>query len=288
MASAPIPLTDVGSVTQVIPSSTVPNTVDQNLPQIRSPLLKFLKGEPKALGVKATLVLNIFSTLAAGGTIITICMDFIFMNIFRPYNYYDRSNNMTVQIMIGCLMILFGIMLAILSESLSVYTGIVFWGSLFHISAGSLAVAASNNLNSCVVKATLVLNIFSTIAAGGTIITICMDFIFVNIFRPYNYYDRSNNMGTIGVLLVFSLLQFCVSITVSAFTCKATCTNEPTVTVINMVPNPERTAPSAPMVNPFPPHHAQLGVNTMHAVAMGALPVENPPVYGEKTVYIKA
>ncbi|KAK3556654.1 hypothetical protein QTP70_011928 [Hemibagrus guttatus] len=138
------------------------------------------------------------------------------------------------------------------------------------------------------VKATLVLNIFSTIAAGGTIITICMDFIFVNIFRPYNYYDRSNNMGTIGVLLVFSLLQFCVSITVSAFTCKATCTNEPTVTVINMVPNPERTAPSAPMVNPFPPHHAQLGVNTMHAVAMGALPVENPPVYGEKTVYIKA
>ncbi|KAG7327025.1 hypothetical protein KOW79_010426 [Hemibagrus wyckioides] len=240
MASAPVPLTNVGSSYTIV-TSTVLNTEGHNSTQIRNPLQKFLKGEPKALG--------------------------------------------TVEIMIGLLMILFGIVTAIFPWSVTVHTGIIFWGSLFHISAGSLAVAASNNLNNCVVKATLVLNIFSTLAAVGTVITIFMDFLFMNYYYDY-YYGRSNIfMGLIyginGVLLVFSLLQFCISIAISAFTCKASCTNEPTLNIINMV-IPERTAPGAPVVNPFTPHHVQLGVNTMYATDMGASPVENPPVYSEK------
>ncbi|XP_060724982.1 membrane-spanning 4-domains subfamily A member 18-like isoform X3 [Tachysurus vachellii] len=210
MASVPVPFTNVGRgytvVTQVIPSSTA----EQNSTQTHSPLRKFLKGEPKALG---------------------------------------------------------------------------------HITAGSLAVSASNKLNSCVVTATMMLNIFSTLSAGITIIILFMDlfvrygYCFVGVEdRVINNIYASEGMrkGITGVLLVFTLLQFCISIALLAFTCKATCTSEPTLNIINMVQNPESFAPSAPVNNPFPPHHTQLGVNTMHGVAMATAPWENPPAYSEK------
>ncbi|XP_058258315.1 membrane-spanning 4-domains subfamily A member 4A-like isoform X3 [Hemibagrus wyckioides] len=221
MARAPVLLTNVGSGYTILSEVTDPTAAGQNSTQTNRPLHKFLKGEPKALG--------------------------------------------TVQIMIGFLMILFGIVMAIFPRSLSVYTGVVFWGSLFHITTGSLAVAASNNLNSCVVNATLVLNIINAIATGIAIVVFSFDFIFVIYVFNACYYDSSGYhcsghdtegfvLGINGVLLVFSLLQFCISISVSAFVCKATCTHEPT------------------------------GGNTMHAIAMGTLPVENPPVYSEKEV----
>ncbi|KAK3575387.1 hypothetical protein QTP86_025788 [Hemibagrus guttatus] len=252
MASAQVPLTNVGSgytiVTQVIPASAVQNTAGQNSHQIHSPLQKFLKGEPKALG--------------------------------------------TVQIMIGLLTILFGIVLAVYPGSISIFSGVVFWGSLFHIIAGSLAVAASNKLNPCLVKSAMVLNIFSTLSAAIGIIIFSLDVAFGRVHHycfyedsdyVCNYASKSFTQGINGVLLVFCLLQFCTSIAISAFTCKATCTNEPTLNIINVVPNPEMFAPSAPVVNAFPPHHTQLGVNPMHTVAMGASPVENPPAYSEKS-----
>ncbi|TTI92388.1 Membrane-spanning 4-domains subfamily A member 15 [Bagarius yarrelli] len=57
----------------------------------------------------------------------------------------------TVQIMIGVLTILFGIVLAsdpVLLQA-SVLSGNVFWGPIVYIITGSLAVAAENRLNSC-------------------------------------------------------------------------------------------------------------------------------------------
>ncbi|XP_053493190.1 membrane-spanning 4-domains subfamily A member 4A-like isoform X2 [Ictalurus furcatus] len=220
MASAPIPLTNVGSgytiVTQVLPSSTASNTADQNSPQMLGPLRKFLKGEPKALG------------------------------------------------------------------NISVYSGVIFWGSLLHITAGALAVSASNKLNACVVKGAMVVNIFSTIAAGIAIIMLSLDLV-IGPHRFCLFYGCGNDViavsrtsGIIGVLLVFSLLQFAISIAISAFTCKATCTNEPTLNIINVVPNPEGCVP---VVNSFPAHHAQLGDNTMNAFTMSSA----PPAYREKS-----
>ncbi|XP_017337561.1 membrane-spanning 4-domains subfamily A member 4A [Ictalurus punctatus] len=247
MASAPIPLTNVGSgytiVTQVLPSSTSSNTADQNSPQTLGPLQKFLKGEPKALG--------------------------------------------TVQIMIGSLMILFGIVMAVYPQTISVYSGVMFWGSLLHIAAGALAVSASNKLNACVVKGAMVVNIFSTIAAAIAIIMLSLDFMFGAFYRPCYYYDfsfvchinyitESRTDGIVGVLLVFSLLQFAISIAISAFTCKATCTNEPTLNIVNVVPNPEGCVP---VVSSFPAHHAQPGDSTMNAFAMSSA----PPAYREKS-----
>ncbi|XP_026995958.2 uncharacterized protein LOC113638718 [Tachysurus fulvidraco] len=247
MASAPVPFTNVGRgytvVTQVIPSSTE----EQNSTQTFGPLSKFLKGEPKALG--------------------------------------------TVQIMIGLLTLLFGIVLVAFPQT-SIFSGIVFWGPAFHIIAGSLAVSASNKLNSCVVKATLTLNIFSALSAGTTIIILILDLIFWrNSYRrshyeysySYHYYNSEvMGQGITGVLLVFALLQFCISIALSAFACKATSTSGPTLNIINVVPNPESVAPSAPVNNPFPPYHTQQGVNMMHGVTMATAPGRNPPAYSEK------
>ncbi|XP_060774621.1 membrane-spanning 4-domains subfamily A member 4A-like [Neoarius graeffei] len=249
MASASIPLTNVGSgytiVTDVLPSSTAPTTAGQNPCQTISPLQKFLKGEPKALG--------------------------------------------TVQIMVGVLMILFGIVLAISPPSISVFSGVVFWvGSLLHISAGSLAVAANNKLNHCVVKATMVVNILSTIAAGIAIIILSITLVILSMFRSCYYGEddcrnwylaMSYSHGITGVLLVFSVLQFAVSIAVSAFTCKAVCSSEPTLSIVNVVQNPEMYVP---VVNSYPAQQPQPGVSTMNAVAMSSAPMESPPAYCEK------
>ncbi|XP_042626663.1 membrane-spanning 4-domains subfamily A member 4A-like [Cyprinus carpio] len=96
----------------------------------------------------------------------------------------------TVQIMTGVMVFLLGIVLSVVrSRSISVFSGITYWGSFIHISTGSLSVAALNKRHPCVV------------------------------------YD----MGITGVLLVFSILQFIISIFISGFACKATCNTDSTM-----------------------------------------------------------
>ncbi|KAF5896763.1 membrane-spanning 4-domains subfamily A member 4A-like, partial [Clarias magur] len=158
----------------------------------------------------------------------------------------------TVQIMIGVITILFGIVISVNPISISVSTGVVFWSSLFHISAGSLAVSASNKLNACVVKAALGVNIFSTVAAGIAIIIFSLDLVFMPLFS--SHFGETCTRGITGVLLVFSLLQFAISIAISAFTCKATWTDETTLNIINVVQNPES---AVPVVGSFPAYQAQ-------------------------------
>ncbi|KAM9482560.1 membrane-spanning 4-domains subfamily A member 12-like [Clarias gariepinus] len=246
MANVHIPLTNARSgysiVTQVVPSSTVSVATEQNSSQTQSQLQEFLKGEPKALGV--------------------------------------------VQIMIGFMTILFGIVMGVLSQTFSVFSGVLFWGSLFHIIAGSLAVSASNKLHVCVVKAAMVLNIFSTLAAGTAIIMLSLDLVTPHACYYIGYiygciYNsaESRTKGISGVLLVFSRLQFAVSIAVSAFTCKATCTNQSTLNIINVVQNPDSGVSA---ISSIPAYQAQPGVSTMGAGGMSAPPMKNPPAYYQK------
>ncbi|XP_076871965.1 membrane-spanning 4-domains subfamily A member 12-like [Brachyhypopomus gauderio] len=183
----------------------------------------------------------------------------------------------TVQIMIGMMTMLFGIVLLVQFETITCISGVTFWGSLFYIIAGSLTVAASNKLHRCVVNGSLVLNVFSTICAGIGIILLSLDLAF-DFFHYSPYYYQNVSKGICGVLLVFHVLQFIISISNSAFACKATCISEPAVNIVTVVPNPEERHP---LVNSFPTDQSQQGLFAISSTTANSPPAENPPPYNE-------
>ncbi|KAF5896768.1 membrane-spanning 4-domains subfamily A member 4A-like, partial [Clarias magur] len=223
MASAQIPLTNIGSgytiVTQVIPTSTAQSAAEANCHQTPSPLQKFLKGEPKALG--------------------------------------------TIQIINGLWMLLVSL---VNMHPFLEWDGLVFWSSVFHIFSGSLTVSASNKFRPCAVKGAMGMNILSAISAAITVVLLSLNMMYSWRFL----------IGIYGILLVFSLLQVAIAISVSAFAFKALHSNQPTFNVLRMVPNPEGYVP---MDNYFPAHPAYPGTSASDAVTLDGTPVESPPPY---------
>ncbi|XP_065811372.1 membrane-spanning 4-domains subfamily A member 15 isoform X5 [Labrus bergylta] len=127
----------------------------------------------------------------------------------------------TVQIIIGAMVFLFGVaMVATQPFFLAVYSGFFVWGAAFYITAGSLTVAAGKSFNRCLVNTTLGFNVVASVASGTAIILYTMD---ATIWFCYDCPYLNQMHGISGVLAVFHLLEFIVSITVSAFACKATC-----------------------------------------------------------------
>ncbi|XP_077095552.1 membrane-spanning 4-domains subfamily A member 4A-like [Siphateles boraxobius] len=162
----------------------------------------------------------------------------------------------TVQIMTGVMVFLFGIVRTTdvyNFPAVSLFSGITYWGSLVNISAGALSVAAQNKLNPCVVKSSLVMNVLSAVTAGLAILLIPMDIGLGSETMKYQScpktYDRTedvmclkferNDLGILGILLVFSILQFIISICISAFACKATSNNDFTVVDVALIGDTE-------------------------------------------------
>ncbi|XP_066520181.1 membrane-spanning 4-domains subfamily A member 8-like [Hoplias malabaricus] len=125
----------------------------------------------------------------------------------------------TVQIMIGITTLLFGILTTVNMFPVSFITGVTLWGPLFYITSGALSIAAGNTENLCLVKASLTLNVISSVVARIAIIVMSVGISLAS--------------GVSGVLLVFSLLEFIISICSSAFACKASCCPEITNFHIN-------------------------------------------------------
>ncbi|KAM9483020.1 membrane-spanning 4-domains subfamily A member 18-like [Clarias gariepinus] len=131
-----------------------------------SPILRFLKAEPKALG--------------------------------------------TVQIMIGLISLMFGIVFVADPQFalFSVFSGHLFWGTIF-------------------VQGSLGMNVVSALGSTAGIGLLTTD-IFLNYICFFNdcYRFKARSKAISAVLLVFTILQLILSITISAFACKATCSSQ--------------------------------------------------------------
>ncbi|XP_042612264.1 membrane-spanning 4-domains subfamily A member 4A-like isoform X2 [Cyprinus carpio] len=141
----------------------------------------------------------------------------------------------TVQIMIGVTVFLLGILHTTNFYEYSaivVYSGITYWGSFIYIIAGSLFVAAQKKLNPCVVKASLGMNVVSAVTAGLAIVLMGIQLRVISMDHSSLHAEK---LRVVGIMLVFTIPQFIISICISAFACKATSNIESTV--INVLLN---------------------------------------------------
>ncbi|KAK9394600.1 MS4A4A: Membrane-spanning 4-domains subfamily A member 4A [Crotalus adamanteus] len=179
----------------LVPGS-LPSTTQTDLPV---PLKKFYQGEPLALGI--------------------------------------------TQIFIG---MIFGILLDIMNDYFIIYSviKIAYWSGILYIISGSLAVAAARNLKIPLVQGALAMNVISAVSAGIGIIflsfniTISFSYHFMFLCREFehNYEEKCYEslhiiQGILAVLLIFTILEFCITISVASFGCKMLCRNALTETV---------------------------------------------------------
>ncbi|XP_034276124.1 membrane-spanning 4-domains subfamily A member 8-like [Pantherophis guttatus] len=147
-----------------------------------------------------------------------------------------------VQILIGLIHIGFGaVSLSSLFSSdffspLSSVGGYPFWGGIFFISSGSLCVAAANNSNRGLVKSSVGLNITSAVMALIGIILYLCELIINPAFITYHQDVRpsipNSSFGLSCVLLLFSLLEFCIAVPLAHFGCQAACCRDDQPTVL--------------------------------------------------------
>ncbi|XP_067248730.1 membrane-spanning 4-domains subfamily A member 15-like isoform X2 [Chanodichthys erythropterus] len=189
----------------------------------------------------------------------------------------------TVQIMIGLLILLLGIVSTV--QSIFVIWGIPYWGSLFYITAGSLSIAAENALHVkgtsslCLVKGSLGMSIMSAINAGISISILSMELSIGSLNSSHSDVKyRTLCEGITGVFLVFTLLEFIISICLSAFACKANACCSPQVLNVHHVVIPQS----------YQTHNLnQSEVPLVSVSSMPHHPAENPPQYSEITAECK-
>ncbi|XP_005408137.1 PREDICTED: membrane-spanning 4-domains subfamily A member 4A-like [Chinchilla lanigera] len=176
---------------------------------------KFLKGQPKVLGVMQVMT-----------GLMILSIGIIMMSSTLPG--YGR-------------------------HPLSVYIGYSVWGSVMFIISGSFSIAAARRTTKGLVRASLGLNSTSSVFSGtGMIITM----ISLGISSPYPfncYYNSSEScpmtiailIGLDAVILLLSMLEFCVAVSVSSFGCKAICCYVGGVVLV-LPSNPQTTEAACP------------------------------------------
>ncbi|XP_006899962.1 PREDICTED: membrane-spanning 4-domains subfamily A member 12 [Elephantulus edwardii] len=134
-----------------------------------------------------------------------------------------------IQIIIGLMHIGFGITLGSLSfssvtalgfASLSFLSGYTFWGGISFIISGSLSVSASKIFSSCLIKGSLGMNIVSAIFSISGLLLLLVDLI-INSDLRQNDWALIGGKGISGILLIFTLLEFCITCTLAHFATQA-------------------------------------------------------------------
>ncbi|XP_077310844.1 uncharacterized protein LOC143930415 [Lithobates pipiens] len=127
-----------------------------------------------------------------------------------------------VIIVAGLVQVALGIGLIFTIFSISLPSGIPFWGPIIYVIAGSLTIAAKAKPNICLVKGSLALNIITSIFTFIGIILTFVDFHIVWCFNHLSCHRRIVGGYFIhSILLLTNLLLFCTSIAVSVFGCRS-------------------------------------------------------------------
>uniref|UniRef100_G3T954 Uncharacterized protein n=1 Tax=Loxodonta africana TaxID=9785 RepID=G3T954_LOXAF len=150
---------------------------------------KFLKGEPKVLGVVQILI-----------AVMNLSLGIIMLCVLLPF----RGIN-----------------------PISVYVGYPLWGSVTFLASGSLSIVAGNRTTKCLVESSLGLNIASAVNASVGIIITSLRRIF-DIYVQFLEFPTITT-GMDGLVLTLSVLELCIAVSLSAFGCQVTCCNPDSV-----------------------------------------------------------
>ncbi|XP_063290010.1 membrane-spanning 4-domains subfamily A member 4A-like [Pelobates fuscus] len=168
---------------------------------------------------------------------------------------------------------------------ISSYIGINFWGAAFYIISGSLSVAVENKPSRSLIQGFLAMNIISSLASFISVCLFIADaciFYYCNgyYYECYNSYTLSSNRITVlSFLIIASLLEFCVCVSLSAFGCKSLRHNSNAPAQVFVIQNDARFP--GPNFNPLvgnqyetPPNYSNI-TNTGSGipVALGHAPV---------------
>ncbi|XP_052616046.1 membrane-spanning 4-domains subfamily A member 4D-like [Peromyscus californicus insignis] len=191
------------TIIEVIPGDVQPSKKSIIRSQLwKESTEKFLKGEPKVLGVVQVMI-----------ALINLSLGVIMMN-----------SEHSLQI-------------------LSVYIWAPVWGSIPFMLSGSLSIAAAVRTTKGLVISSITLNTTSSVVAAATSI---IGFISVlsSAFRiPYTIRVL---VGMDALMFILNVLGFCITVSIAAFGCKASCCTSSEVVVV-LPANPAVSAAAPPM-----------------------------------------